>query len=55
MIEQSDFLTGRNGVWNNCNFDWCMKPTNYIKIIEGNYKNKEKVAQSNLPNYEEEF
>lgn len=55
MIEQSDFLTGRNGVWNNCNFDWCMKPTNCIKIIEGNYKNKEKVVQSNLPNYEEEF
>ena len=55
MIEQSDFLTGRNGVWNNCNFDWCMKPTNCIKIIEGNYKNKEKVVQSNLPNYEEGF
>lgn len=55
MIEQSDFLTGRNGVWNNCNFDWCMKPTNCIKIIEGNYKNKEKAVQSNLPNYEEGF
>lgn len=40
MIEQSDFLTGRNGIWYNCNFDWCIKPANYIKILEGNYRNK---------------
>ena len=39
-VEQSDFLTGRNGVWNGCCFDWILKPQNLIKIIEGNYNNR---------------
>ncbi len=39
-IEESDFLTGRNGSWNGCCFDWVMKPSNLIKIMEGNYDNK---------------
>ena len=39
-IESSDFLTGKNGSWNGCNFDWVFKPQNLIKIIEGNYDNK---------------
>ncbi len=39
-IERSDFLTGRNGSWNGCGFDWVMKPSNLIKIMEGNYDNK---------------
>ena len=39
-IENSDFLTGKNGSWNGCNFDWIFKPQNLIKIIEGNYDNK---------------
>lgn len=39
-IENSDFLTGRSGVWTGCNFDWILKPSNLIKIIEGNYDNK---------------
>lgn len=39
-VEKSDFLTGRNGAWNGCNFDWILKPSNLIKIIEGNYDNK---------------
>ncbi len=40
-IEKSDFLTGRNGKWNGCGFDWIMNPSNFVKIIEGNYDNKE--------------
>lgn len=39
-IEKSDFLTGKNGNWNGCNFDWIFKPQNLIKILEGNYDNK---------------
>lgn len=39
-IENSDFLTGKNGSWNGCNFDWIFKSQNLIKIIEGNYDNK---------------
>ena len=37
--EASDFLSGRNGKWTNCNFDWLMKPSNMIKVLEGNYDN----------------
>ena len=40
-VESSDFLTGRKGTWSGCSFDWIMKPQNLIKIIEGNYDNKE--------------
>lgn len=46
-VEHSDFLSGRNGKWNRCSFDWILNPQNFIKIIEGNY-DEEKVA--NNPN-----
>lgn len=46
MIESSDFLTGRSGIWNGCSFDWCISPSNVVKILEGNYSNtKEKTTQ----------
>lgn len=38
-VESSNFLSGRDGKWLNCNFDWIMKEGNYIKIIEGSYDN----------------
>ena len=38
--EASDFLTARRGKWN-ATFDWIFKPANTIKILEGNYDNKE--------------
>lgn len=38
--ESSDFLTGRNGTWTGCSFDWLMNYNNAIKVIEGNYDNK---------------
>jgi hypothetical protein len=37
---ESDFLCGVNDKGWNANFDWIMKPTNFIKILEGNYQNK---------------
>jgi predicted transcriptional regulator len=36
---KSDFLSGRNGSWKGCNFDWLMKQANFVKTIEGNYDN----------------
>lgn len=39
-IEQSDFLTGRNGRWR-CDFDWINKPANFTKLMEGNYDNRD--------------
>lgn len=39
-MEQSDFLKGSNGKWS-ANFDWAMLPRNFVKILEGNYRNKQ--------------
>lgn len=36
---KSDFLTGRNGKWTACNFDWLLEPNNHLKVAEGNYEN----------------
>lgn len=44
-IEKSDFLSGRNGKWSGCSFDWILKPENWKKIIEGNYDNREPSSQ----------
>ena len=35
-----EFLTGRDGKWHGCSFDWILKPANWQKITEGNYENK---------------
>ena len=38
--ENSDFLSGRNGRWSGCNFDWLINYNNFIKVIEGTYDNR---------------
>lgn len=38
--ESSDFLSGRNGKWSGCNFDWLVNFNNFIKVIEGTYDNR---------------
>lgn len=37
MVRQSSFLTGANEKDWVCDFDWIFRPTNFIKILEGNY------------------
>lgn len=55
-VEQSDFLTGRSGSWKGCGFDWILKQSNLLKIIEGNYDNKQAdVLHDRQRNYEEVF
>lgn len=39
-VEASDFLSGRNGQWENCSFDWLITRGNALKVCENNYKNK---------------
>lgn len=39
-VEESDYLSGRNGVWSACGFDWVIFPKNLVKVYEGNYGNK---------------
>ncbi|SHO50145.1 phage replisome organizer N-terminal domain-containing protein [Anaerocolumna xylanovorans] len=40
MANESDFLSGRNGKWTGCSFDWLLNKTNVLKILEGNYTNE---------------
>ncbi len=47
LTENSDYLSGRNGKWLNCSFDWVIKESNYTKILEGNYNRNSKVI--NMP------
>lgn len=39
-VAESDFLTGRNGQWTGCSFEWLINSSNFVKVIEGNYENK---------------
>lgn len=47
-VEQSDFLTGRISADKQrpfkASFDWIMKPSNFIKILEGNYDNRQQTG-----------
>lgn len=43
MAESSDFLSGRDGKWCSCSFDWIMKSQNFIKVMEGNYRNRQSI------------
>ena len=45
-VEKSDFLSGRNGKWDGCSFDWILKPANWQKILEGNYDNRKNDSKS---------
>ncbi|WP_186293380.1 replication protein [Chitinimonas sp. BJB300] len=38
-VGESDFLSGKSGAWSQCNFDWLLKQANFVKVVEGNYRN----------------
>lgn len=40
----SDFLNGKNKKSWQATFDWLMRPTNFVKVLEGNYDNR-KIAE----------
>ena len=44
-VSQSAFLLGGNDHNWKCDFDWIFKPTNFIKILEGNY-NGERLSKN---------
>lgn len=57
IVEESDFLTGREGKWS-CSFDWIFNnQENWIKIWEGNYNNKQpkQTEFKRIGSYGEEF
>jgi hypothetical protein len=39
-IEKSDFLCGRSSSWQ-ADLEWIISPSNFVKIIEGKYENKQ--------------
>lgn len=44
--ETSDFLSGRGkDGWHNCSFDWLIETSNMVKVLEGNYDNKDKKGE----------
>ena len=52
-VEDSDFLNGNSDKWSGATFDWLLKESNFIKVMEGNYDNK--IKYNNLhgtPSYD---
>lgn len=47
--QKSDFLTGNNTNGWIASFDWIIKPANAVKILEGNYNNRAKKEEDNIP------
>lgn len=45
-VQDSDFLSGRNGKWTNCSFDWLINKSNAVKVCEGTYKNTGTAVQT---------
>ncbi len=43
--EDSDFLSGRNGRWTGCNFDWLINTNNFVKVLEGSYNDRTKTQK----------
>lgn len=43
----SDFLNGRNERGFTATFDWLIRPSNFIKVIEGNYDSNKNYSNSN--------
>lgn len=39
-VAESDFLCGRTTKPFTCNLEWLITPTNFTKVIEGNYENR---------------
>ena len=46
-VAESDFLSGRDGKWTGCCFDWLFTKNNMLKVLEGNYDNKD--MEKNAP------
>ena len=46
-VEESDFLKGNNGRGWVADFDFIIKPKNFLKIMEGGYKGKTKIVKYN--------
>jgi hypothetical protein len=39
-VAASDWLTGRDGKWTSCDFEWLIEKSNHLKVTEGKYENR---------------
>lgn len=54
LIRLSNFLTGKNDRNWKIKFDWLLNPNNFIKVIEGNYTDKEEDKPKKKPLFDKE-
>ena len=47
-VKESNFLMGDNDKKWKVTIDWILKPSNIIKVLEGNYKNKTKIKPQKI-------
>ena len=52
-VKESPFLQGRNSHGWRADFDWIMRPSNYIKILEGNYNNNPSTYATDRQDYKQ--
>lgn len=46
-VADSHFLSGKSGKWH-ATFDWTIKPANFIKIIEGNFDDRDSAPDDSM-------
>ena len=51
-VKQSDFLQGKTDTGFSLNFDWFIKPDNFVKVLGGKYDEKFKKQTKNNNNFE---
>ncbi len=52
-VNKSDFLKGyKDSKGWKCSFDWLIKPTNFLKVLEGKYRNEEAECGRNKEKFE---
>ena len=49
MVKASDFLMGNNSKGWTPTLDWFSRPNNFLKVVNGNYKNKDQPVQKPKP------
>ena len=46
QVKDSSFLRGNNKQSWTANFDWCIRPSNFVKVLEGNYLDTSKKGET---------
>jgi len=57
LVNNSEFLTGKNNQGWKADFNWLINENNMIKVLEDNYQNKQKqiIKQNSFTSYDDEY